>query len=60
MVCVFSASAGVSRAELSTLERIEARAPKVKRWTGWVVVGVGAWFLVLAVFTDFFAELLPV
>lgn len=57
---MFAAATGVARAEQATLERIQARAPQVKRWTGWVVVGVGVWFLVLAVFADFFADLFPV
>jgi hypothetical protein len=60
MVCVFAAATGVARAERSTLERIEARAPQVKRWTGWLVAAVDVWFLVLAVFADFFADLFPV
>lgn len=60
MACLFAAATGVAGAERSTLERIEARAPQVKRWTGWVVLGVGVWFLLLAVFADFFAELFPV
>ncbi len=58
--CVFAASFWVSRAERSTLQRIEARAPQVKRWTGWVLVAVGVWFIVLAVFADFFADVFPV
>lgn len=58
--CVFASAFGVVRAEQATLARIEARAPQVKRWTGWVVVGVGVWFLVLAALADVFAEVFPV
>lgn len=60
MACVFAAAAGVAAAEQTTLQRIEARAPQVKRWTGVVVVGVGVWFLVLAIFAETFAQLFPV
>lgn len=60
MACVFAAATGVASAERATLERIEARAPQVKRWTGLVVLGVGVWFLLLAAFADTFARLFPV
>ncbi len=60
MACLFGAAVAVARAEQATLERIEARAPQVKRWTGWVLVVVGTWLLILAVFADFFARFFPV
>lgn len=60
MACVFAAATGVARAQQATLTRLEARAPQVKRWTGWVVIGVGVWLVVLAVFADVFAEVFPV
>lgn len=59
-VCVFAAAFTVTRAEQKTLGSIEARAPQVKRWTAWVLIAVGAWFIVLAVFADFFSGLFPV
>jgi thiosulfate reductase cytochrome b subunit len=58
--CVLVAAYAVARTEKATLERIEAQAPQVKRWAGWVLVGVGVWFLVLAVFADVFADVFPV
>ena len=58
--CVFAAAFGVARAEQATLERIGAQGPRIKRAAGWVLVGVGAWFLVLAAFADRFAEIFPV
>lgn len=57
---VFAAAATVARAEGSTLERIEVQAPTVKRWGGRVLVVVGLWFLVLALFADLFARIFPV
>ena len=60
MACVFAAATGVASAEQATLARIETRAPQVKRWTGLVVLGVGVWFLLLAIFADTFAQLFPV
>jgi multisubunit Na+/H+ antiporter MnhB subunit len=60
VVLVFSAAFSVARAEERTLERIKAEAPRVKRWAGWVLVGVGVWFIALAVFAEFFARIYPV
>jgi hypothetical protein len=60
MACLFAAAVGVARAEQSTLARVEAQGPRVKRWAGWVLIGVGGWFLVLALFADFFARVFPV
>jgi len=57
---VFAAAFSVAGAEQRTLERIKAQAPRVKRWAGWVLVGVGVWFITLAVFADFFARIYPV
>lgn len=33
---------------------------RIKRWSGWVLLIVGAWFIALAVWTDFFARRFPV
>lgn len=57
---VFAAAFGVAGAQEQTIERIKAQAPRVKRWGGWILTVVGIWFLVLAVFADFFAEVFPV
>ena len=57
---MFTAAFGVTRAESATLERITVQAATVKRWGGWILVAVGVWFLVLAVFADFFADIFPV
>jgi hypothetical protein len=50
----------VARAQQRTIERITAQAPVIKRWGGWILTGVGLWFVALAVFADFFADLFPV
>lgn len=57
---VFAAAFGVARAEAPTIERIKVQAPRVKTWGGGILVAVGVWFLALAVFADFFAEVFPV
>lgn len=57
---VFTAAFGVGKAQDETIERIKARAPQIKKWGGWILTGVGVWFLVLATFADFFAGIFPV
>lgn len=57
---VFIAAFGIATAQDQTIERMRAHAPRVKKWGGWILVTVGAWFLTLAVFADFFAEIFPV
>ncbi len=60
VVLMFTAAFTVSRAQEATVERIQATAPKIKRWGGAVLVAVGLWFISLAVFADFFAQIFPV
>jgi hypothetical protein len=45
---------------VSSVQRIQAIAPAVKRWGGRILIGVGVWFIATAVFADFFADLFPV
>jgi hypothetical protein len=59
VVLMFGASFGVARAEESTLERIKVQASTVKRWGGRILIAVGMWFLILAVFADEFANVFP-
>lgn len=60
MALMFIAALTVSRAQESTVSRIQASAPAVKRWGGAVLILVGVWFVSLAVFADFFARVFPV
>lgn len=57
---MFTAAFTVSRAQELTVERIKTTAPKIKRWGGAVLIAVGLWFIALAVFADFFAQIFPV
>jgi multisubunit Na+/H+ antiporter MnhB subunit len=60
VVLLFAAAFGVARAEEATLDRVKAQAPTVKRWGGRILIAVGVWFLVLALFADFFEGVFPV
>jgi hypothetical protein len=57
---LFTSAFAVAGAQESTLQRIKGQAPVVKRWGGHVLITLGLWFIALAVFADFFAELFPV
>lgn len=50
----------VGRAQERTLERVRASSAQVKRWGGLILIGVGTWFVVLAIWADFFAGIFPV
>ncbi|MGH2950179.1 MAG: hypothetical protein ACRDPC_28595 [Solirubrobacteraceae bacterium] len=50
----------VARAQESTVKAIRARAGQVKRYGGYVLVAVGLWTFLLAVFAELFARYFPV
>lgn len=50
----------IGSAQEHTVRRIQARSTDVKRWGGWILVAIGTWFLVLAIWADFFAEIFSV
>ena len=60
VLLAFAAAGSVALAQERVTERIEASAPTVKRWGGYVLVIVGLWFVALGLFADFFARVFPV
>lgn len=60
MMLMFSAAFVAARAQEATVQRIQLSAPFIKKWGGAVLIGVGLWFVALAGFADFFADLYPV
>jgi hypothetical protein len=60
VVLAFTAALFVALAQEGVTERIRAGAPTVKRWAGYILVLVGAWFVALGVFADFFTRVFPV
>ena len=57
---MFSLALLLAAARERTVEAIQNGAPSVKRWGGRVLLAVGAWFIALGVFADFFADVFPV
>lgn len=57
---LFGASFVVVGARETTLERVRASAPTIKRWGGYVLIVVGVWFAALGIWAEAFANLFPV
>jgi protein-S-isoprenylcysteine O-methyltransferase Ste14 len=60
VVLMFALSVIIARAQEATVERLQASAPTIKRWGGALLLGIGAWFIVLGIFAESFAGLFPV
>jgi hypothetical protein len=57
---MFGLALSLGSAQQRVVTAMEAGAPAVKRWGGRILVLVGTWFIVLAIFTGFFARIFPV
>ncbi|MAT82943.1 MAG: hypothetical protein CMD39_01500 [Gammaproteobacteria bacterium] len=56
----FSAVLAVATAEERVASRLKARAPAIKKFSGYLVMLVGVWMLALAIFADWFAKVFTV
>lgn len=60
VLLMFSLSLAVATAQEGLVRTLRAHVAHVKRWGGWILVGVGLWLVALTVFADFFAGIFPV
>jgi hypothetical protein len=60
VVLMFVLAFAITSAQETVVTSVRARLGEVKRWGGWILTVVGAWFILLAIFTDFFAAIFPV
>ncbi|MGH3031240.1 MAG: hypothetical protein ACRDNE_10860 [Gaiellaceae bacterium] len=60
IVLVFALALALAAAQDRVAGTMREAAPAVKRWGGRILVLVGAWFITLAVFADFFSDVFPV
>jgi hypothetical protein len=51
-IMLVTASIVVSTVKAETLRPARMTGPAVKRWSGYVLVGVGAWFILLSALPD--------
>ncbi len=57
---MFVLALSLAAAQERTVAAMQAAAPAVKQWGGRILVLVGTWFLLLAIFAGFFARIFPV
>jgi hypothetical protein len=57
---LFAASFLIVGARETTMDRVRASAPSIKRWGGYVLIVVGVWFAALGIWAEEFADLFPV
>jgi protein-S-isoprenylcysteine O-methyltransferase Ste14 len=60
VLLLFGLSLAVATAQTEVVAALRAYAPQVKRWGGWILLGVGIWLIVLGAWAMAFAGLLPV
>ncbi len=60
VLLMFTLALIIGAAQERTVEAMRAGAPTVKRWAGRILLLVGAWFIALGVFSDFFVDVFPV
>ena len=60
VLLIFALALLVGAAQQRAVEALKAGTQQVKRWGGVVLIGVGAWLIVLAIWADFFARVFPV
>lgn len=60
VLLMFTLALTVGAAQERTVEAMRAGSPAIKRWGGCILLLVGAWFIALGTFADFFADVFPV
>ena len=58
LMLVLAVVVGAAREGL--IERLKAGTGQIKQWSGVVLLLVGTWLIILAVWAEFFARLFPV
>jgi len=56
VILMFTLALIVGAAQDRTVKALKANAPTVKAWGGRIMLFVGVWFIALAIFADFFAD----
>ena len=60
VVLMFGLAFAVAAAQDRVLSELRSRAAQIKRWGGVLLILVGAWMILLSLFSDFFASIFPV
>lgn len=60
VLLIFGLALLLAAAQQRAVEALKAGTQQVKHWGGVVLLAVGAWLIVLAIWADFFARVFPV
>jgi hypothetical protein len=60
MILMFGLSFAIAFAQERLVDTLSASVVSIKKWGGRILILVGLWLLVLAVFAQAFAQLFPV
>lgn len=60
VLLIFGLSLAIAGAQERVVKSLQANVTSVKLWGGRILLLVGAWFFLLAVFANFFADVFPV
>jgi cytochrome c biogenesis protein CcdA len=60
VLLMFLLALAIATAQERVIATLRAHVGEVKRWGGWILTIVGAWFIILAVFAHFFARVFSV
>jgi len=60
VLLLFGLAVAVASAQERIVGTLQASVTQVKRWGGWVLIGVGLWTLALAIWAEEFAHIFPV
>lgn len=59
MWLMFGLAIAIATAQDSLIKRLRARTPQIKRWSGLILIGVGTWTALLAIWPALFFWLFP-
>lgn len=57
---MFGLSLGIAIAQERVTDALRASVVTIKRWGGGILILVGVWLIILAIWADTFADLFPV
>lgn len=60
ILLIFGLAFAVGSAQEGLITYLKTGAPVVKRWGAYILIIIGVWFIILAVFAGYFASIFPV
>lgn len=60
VLLLFGLAAATALAQKQVITTLQTSVGNVKRWGGWVLIGIGLWTLSLAIWAEQFSHIFPV